>query len=105
LAEPIRKRAKAVVLIGKDARSIESAITSARVTSIHAITMADAVESAYLQASPGDAVLLSPACASFDMFKNYRHRGDVFAQSVHALKNKIDSADSTAFTGEVRDAV
>ena len=105
LAEPIRKRAKVVVLIGKDARSIESAITSARVTSIHAVTMADAVESAYLQASPGDAVLLSPACASFDMFKNYKHRGDVFAQSVHALKNKIDSADTAAFTSEVRDAV
>ncbi len=92
LAEPIRKRARAVVLIGKDARSIESAITSARVDTIHASTMANAVESAYSRASSGDAVLLSPACASFDMFKNYKHRGDVFAECVQALKAKVEAA-------------
>ncbi len=91
LAEPIRKRAKAVVLIGKDARSIESAITSARVDTIHASNMANAVESAYLRASSGDAVLLSPACASFDMFKDYRHRGDVFAECVQALKARMEA--------------
>lgn len=92
LAEPIRKRAKAVVLIGKDARSIESAITSARVDTVHASTMANAVESAYSRASSGDAVLLSPACASFDMFKNYKHRGDVFAECVQALKARLEAA-------------
>ena len=91
LAEPVRKRARAVVLIGKDARTIESAITSARIACVHATTMMDAVEAAYSCASPGDAVLLSPACSSFDMFKNYNHRGEVFAECVRALKLKIDA--------------
>ncbi len=89
LSEPVRKRARAVVLIGKDARSIESAITSARVSSVHAVSMQDAVEKAYSCASQGDAVLLSPACSSFDMFKNYNHRGEVFAECVLALKQKL----------------
>ena len=91
LAEPVRKRARAVVLIGKDARSIESAITSARVSCVHAASMQDAVEKAYSCASAGDAVLLSPACSSFDMFNNYNHRGDVFAECVRALKQRIEA--------------
>ena len=85
----MRKRARAVVLIGKDARSIESAITSARVSCMQAASMQDAVEKAYHGASPGDAVLLSPACSSFDMFKNYHHRGEVFAECVRALRQKL----------------
>lgn len=85
LAEPVRRRAKSVVLIGKDARLIESAITPARVDTVHAASMADAIDKAFVRAAPGDAVLLSPACASFDMFRNYKHRGEVFAQCVNAL--------------------
>jgi UDP-N-acetylmuramoylalanine--D-glutamate ligase len=90
LAEPVRKRARAVVLIGKDARLIESAVTTARVECSHASSMSEAVEKAYLSAQAGDAVLLSPACSSFDMFENYKHRGNVFAECVRALKQKLE---------------
>ena len=96
LAEPIRRRAKAVVLIGKDARSIESAITGAHAKTIPAVSMQDAVERAFNEAAPGDAVLLSPACASFDMFKNYNHRGDVFAACVRELKKQHGRGDCDA---------
>jgi UDP-N-acetylmuramoylalanine--D-glutamate ligase len=91
LAEPVRKRARSVVLIGKDARLIESAITIARAAVTHAGSMADAVEKAFANAVPGDAVLLSPACSSFDMFRNYNHRGEVFAQCVAELKARVES--------------
>ncbi len=96
LAEPIRKHAKAVILIGRDARTIESAITSSRVTCVHAQDMDAAVRLAFNQAAPGEAVLLSPACASFDMFKNYKHRGEVFAASVLALKRSMPSEVANA---------
>jgi UDP-N-acetylmuramoylalanine--D-glutamate ligase len=94
LAEPVRKRARAVVLIGKDARQIESAITSARASITHAGSMAEAVEASYANAVPGDAVLLSPACSSFDMFRNYNHRGDVFARCVADLKQRLEGGDA-----------
>ena len=100
LSEPVRRRARAVVLIGKDARSIESAITSARVACTHAQSMADAVEKAYASASAGDAVLLSPACSSFDMFKNYNHRGEVFAECVRTLKQKIETGFGNRVDGK-----
>ena len=96
LAEPVRKRAKAVVLIGKDARLIESAIASARVSITHAGSMQEAVDAAYRLAAPGDAVLLSPACASFDMFRNYHHRGQVFAECARALAAQIGSGGQHA---------
>jgi UDP-N-acetylmuramoylalanine--D-glutamate ligase len=91
LTEPVRKRARAVVLIGKDARLIESAITGARVDVLHATSMEDAVAKAHRVAQVGDAVLLSPACSSFDMFRNYNHRGEVFARCVRELKAKVDA--------------
>ena len=94
LAEPVRKYAKAVVLIGKDARSIESAITSSRVPCLHAVDMDAAVRLAFANANLGDAVLLSPACASFDMFNNYKHRGEAFAASVRALAESTTSTKS-----------
>jgi UDP-N-acetylmuramoylalanine--D-glutamate ligase len=82
LREPVRQRARAVILIGRDAGLIAKALDGCGVSCINAIDMDDAIARARAQAKAGDAVLLSPACASFDMFRNYKHRGEVFAAAV-----------------------
>lgn len=92
LASVVSARAKAVVLIGRDAPQIADALREAGVPLQFANSMADAVKLAYSRAVSGDAVLLSPACASFDMFKNYKHRGEVFAQCVRALESEANYA-------------
>jgi len=61
---------------------------------IHAPSMMDAVRRAHEQSAPGDAVLLSPACSSFDMFRNYNHRGEVFAQCVRDLKQQLEAGNA-----------
>jgi UDP-N-acetylmuramoylalanine--D-glutamate ligase len=81
LRAPVARRARAVVLIGRDAPLIERALGS-QVTVKHALDMRQAVALARQLAQPGDIVLLSPACASFDMFRNYEQRGDVFTAAV-----------------------
>jgi UDP-N-acetylmuramoylalanine--D-glutamate ligase len=73
-----------VILIGRDAPIIAAAIGDAA-TIIPADTMQDAVNKAFAAANSGDAVLLSPACASFDMFKNYEDRGEKFCMAVQEL--------------------
>jgi UDP-N-acetylmuramoylalanine--D-glutamate ligase len=88
LRDPIRGKARAVVLIGRDAAQIEAMLDGSGVPVLNAKTMQDAVCAARNAAQPGDAVLLSPACASLDMFDNYKHRGRVFADSVQALMRK-----------------
>ena len=85
LAEPVRRHARAVVLIGRDAPLIEAALAVTGVPLLAAATLEEAVALAARQARPGDAVLLSPACASFDMFKDYAHRAAVFCDAVQAL--------------------
>jgi UDP-N-acetylmuramoylalanine--D-glutamate ligase len=75
---------KACVLIGRDARLIAAAIADATQL-VYAVDMASAVRTASELAAAGDTVLLSPACASFDMFRNYEHRGDCFVQAVQVL--------------------
>lgn len=75
---------RGVVLIGADADKIEQGIDGV-VPIIRASTLVAAVRQAKLQAHPGDVVLLSPACASFDMFRDFNHRGDEFALAVNAL--------------------
>ncbi|MFY9314824.1 MAG: UDP-N-acetylmuramoyl-L-alanine--D-glutamate ligase [Burkholderiales bacterium] len=85
LAPAIRAHAKHVLLIGRDAALIEKAIAASNVPAERIATMEKAVERAAQVAAPGDVVLLSPACASFDMFRDYRHRGEAFAAAVKAL--------------------
>ena len=83
LADAVRKNTRKVILIGRDAKLIEQAIAGA-VETEHAGDLADAVSRAAAASRPGDAILLSPACASFDMFNNFEHRGQVFIQLVLA---------------------
>ncbi len=58
------------------------------VKTVTAATMKDAIQTAYDDAAPGDVVLLSPGCASFDEFRNYAHRGEVFKETVSGLKDR-----------------
>lgn len=85
LARAVRDHARAVVLIGQDAALIEAALQGAELDIRHAVTMQEAVNEAFALAREGDTVLLSPACASMDMFKNYGQRGACFADAVHEL--------------------
>ncbi len=82
------QHARAVVLIGRDAEKISAALHGCGVAVVRAHDMADAVRLSAALAQPGDAVLLSPACASFDMFRNYAHRAEVFVGAVHALQGE-----------------
>ena len=85
LAEPIAKYARAVLLIGKDAGLIRAAVEPSGVELIDCATLEDAVQRAAELAQSGDAVLLSPACASFDMFNGYAHRAQVFVDAVREI--------------------
>jgi UDP-N-acetylmuramoylalanine--D-glutamate ligase len=85
LAAPVARHARAVVLIGRDAPLIRAALEDGDVPLVLAESMADAVAIANGKAHAGDAVLMSPACASFDMFDNYEHRAEVFVQAVGDL--------------------
>ena len=85
LADALARHARAVVLIGRDAARIEAAIDGCGVSLEHAADLDRAVERANALAQPGDVVLLSPACASLDMFRNYAHRAEVFITAVRRL--------------------
>jgi UDP-N-acetylmuramoylalanine--D-glutamate ligase len=85
LAEPVTRFARGVVLIGRDAPLIRAALQGRGVPLVDAADMADAVTQAASLAQSGDAVLMSPACASFDMFDHYGHRAEVFCQAVARL--------------------
>jgi UDP-N-acetylmuramoylalanine--D-glutamate ligase len=82
LALPVSRYARAVVLIGRDAATITQALDGTGVDCVQAQDMEQAVKLAAARAHAGDAVLMSPACASFDMFENYEHRARVFCAAV-----------------------
>ena len=88
LAAPVAERASHVLLIGEDAARIEAALGASGVPCERCASLQEAVSRARALARPGGAVLLSPACASFDMFRDYKHRGDAFAEAVRALEGR-----------------
>ncbi len=92
LATPVQKHARAVATIGRDAEAIEQVLRYTGVSVQRHETLEAATQWAFQRAHAGDAVLLSPACASLDMFRNYAHRAEVFVNEVRAL---------AAATGEV----
>jgi UDP-N-acetylmuramoylalanine--D-glutamate ligase len=81
----VRERAKDVVLYGTTRHRLAEAIGDDHITAI-VEDLGEAVDMAQLLASPGDTVLLSPACASFDQFRSYEHRGDVFREMAQGLQ-------------------
>ena len=86
LRDAVLANARAVVLIGRDGPKIQQVLHDIRLPVVDAVDLPAAVEVAKTLAESGDAVLLSPACASFDMFRNYEHRAQVFVEAVKALE-------------------
>ena len=86
LAEAAIGKVKATFLIGKDAPLIEKAFAAKGLKTEFCQTLPEAVEKSFQAASSGDCVLLSPACASMDMFRDYAHRSEIFIESFKALK-------------------
>jgi UDP-N-acetylmuramoylalanine--D-glutamate ligase len=93
LADLIRARVRKMILIGEDAPVIESELKDAAPFE-HAADMHDAVERAFAGAETGDVVLLAPACASFDMFESFEHRGRVFKDEVSSLKFQVSGSQN-----------
>jgi len=84
LRESLKKYARLLILIGQDAAIMETALRDS-VEIAHSGSIEEAINLAHMQAISGDAVILAPACASFDMFKNFEHRGEMFTQAVRKL--------------------
>src|ERR1700757_4678295 len=94
LNDLLRQRVKRVYTIGAAAAKIEAQIASSKNGGpevVQAETLENAIRKAHVSAKPGDVVLLAPACASFDQFKNYEHRGQVFKEIVRGLASEAKS--------------
>lgn len=85
LVAPVKQYARALLLIGQDRQIIADSLASTEVPTYFCNSLEEAVECSMQYAQQGDVVVLSPACASMDMFKNYHHRGEVFVQAVEQL--------------------
>jgi len=92
LAEPVARHVRAAATIGRDAPAVEAALAPTGVPLQRHDTLEAATRWAFERAHAGDAVLLSPACASLDMFRNYGHRAEVFVAAVHALASERGEA-------------
>ena len=90
LVDAIQQHCRAVVLFGKDAEKIKAVLPEDFIVE-NVEDMQAAVQAAASLAQTGDNVLLAPACASFDMFDNFEHRGDIFIESVEALQQEVSS--------------
>lgn len=90
LATLVRERVRKLVLVGEDAETIERELGELA-PSERAKDLGEAVTISFQAAQAGDIVLLAPACASFDMFKSFEHRGSVFKEEVQILKSKVQS--------------
>lgn len=86
----VKKKVKALVCLGKDNKKLMKHFGK-KVPVVSTSSLINALEEATAYASKGDIVLLSPACASFDLFKNYEDRGDQFREEVIALRDKVES--------------
>ena len=93
LREIIKSQVKSVVLLGEARDAIFQALKGT-VPMESAASMKEAVAMGFAQAAPGDVVLLAPACTSFDMFRNFEHRGEVFKQEVRALLSEQEEKDT-----------
>ncbi len=91
MKQSVANNARAVVLIGRDAGIIADELKDCGVPLHFVVTMEEAMQKSFLLAQTGDVVLLSPACASFDMFRNYIHRAEVFVAAVRDIENKFFS--------------
>jgi UDP-N-acetylmuramoylalanine--D-glutamate ligase len=92
LVHPVQRFVRAVVLIGRDAALLRDTLLDTGVPLHNANTLQEAVAQCHALAHAGDAVLLSPACASMDMFTNYAHRAQVFVQAVQTLSDSVGDA-------------
>ncbi len=93
LGEAVARHGASLIVIGEAAEEIAAAARSAGVTDIaHATSLPEAVEMAYRRARPGEVILMSPACASFDMFENMSQRGRIFTKTMQQLAQREGSA-------------
>ena len=102
LVECVRSKVKALILLGSHTGIIRNAL-AAHVVTRDAATVSDAVALAYSHAAPGDVVLLSPANASFDMFTDYKARGQAFREAVNHLESKKPTSKSGIYMEKLSD--